>query len=84
MAKKLRVGIAGLGRIFDLNSLGYIDHPEVEIVGLCDTDPTLLQRRNAIPPGPLPPRGDAREKDLALVDLLTPLPLHAERARGER
>ena len=84
MGKKLRVGIAGLGRIFDLNCLGYIDHPEVEVVALCDADPALLRKRGKMFP-------DAQTTtryeemlgwDLDLVDLLTPHPLHAEMAEA--
>jgi predicted dehydrogenase len=34
--EKLKVGIIGCGRIFDLNILGYLDNDDVEIVCLCD------------------------------------------------
>jgi predicted dehydrogenase len=33
---KVRVGIIGLGRISSLNMLGYIRHPDAEIVAVCD------------------------------------------------
>jgi predicted dehydrogenase len=84
MAKKLRVGIAGLGRIFDLNCLGYIDHPDIEVAGLCDTDPALLERRKSLFPHA---RTTTRYEemlgwDLDLVDLLTPHPLHARMAQA--
>ena len=32
MSRPIRVGIAGLGRIFDLNGLGYIGNEDVEKV----------------------------------------------------
>jgi hypothetical protein len=38
MARKLRVGFLGLGRVFDLNVRGYLDHPEAEVSVLCDSD----------------------------------------------
>lgn len=84
MAKKLRVGIAGLGRIFDLNCLGYIDHPDIEVAGLCDTDPALLEQRKSLFPQA---RTTTRYEemlgwDLDLVDLLTPHPLHAQMAQA--
>jgi predicted dehydrogenase len=84
MAKKLRVGIAGLGRIFDLNCLGYGEHPDAEVVGLCDTDPALLERRKTLFPNA---RTTTRFEemlswDLDLVDLLTPHPLHARMAEA--
>jgi predicted dehydrogenase len=84
MAKKLRVGIAGLGRIFDLNCLGYIDHPEVEVVGLCDADPALLEQRKKLFPQARTTTNyqDILGWDLDLVDLLTPHPLHARMAQA--
>ncbi|MBM3525544.1 MAG: Gfo/Idh/MocA family oxidoreductase, partial [Alphaproteobacteria bacterium] len=80
MTSRLRVGIAGLGRVFDLNSLGYASHPDIEVVGLCDARGELVeQRRTAFP-------GARRTTDfkemlgwgLDLVDILTPHPLHAD------
>ncbi len=84
MARKLRVGIAGLGRIFDLNSLGYIDHPDIEVVGLCDTDPALLDRRKTLFPAARTTTNyqEMLGWDLDLVDLLTPHPLHANMAQA--
>ena len=82
MIRPLRVGIVGLGRIFDLNCLGYRDNPDVEVVGLCDGREDLLARR-----APLFPKAErVRELDALLrlgpdlVDVLTPHPLHAEMA----
>ena len=82
MARKLRVGIAGLGRIFDLNCLGYIDHADAEVVALCDNDPTLLQRRASLFPSARTTTDYAEmlRWDLDLVDILTPHPLHADMA----
>jgi predicted dehydrogenase len=78
MARKLRVGFVGLGRIFDLNVRGYLDHPEVEIAALCETDAALLARRAADHPGA---RATANFQDilragLDLIEILTPHPLH--------
>ena len=82
MAHPLRVGIVGLGRIFDLNCLGYRDNPDADVVALCDRREDLLDRR-----APLFPRArrvrevtELLRLDLDLVDVLTPHPLHAEMA----
>ncbi|TXL70909.1 Gfo/Idh/MocA family oxidoreductase [Vineibacter terrae] len=82
MSKPLRVGIVGLGRIFDLNGLGYIGHPEVEVVGLCDVREDTVASRQALFPGA---RGVTRYEDLLgldldLVDILSPHPLHEQMA----
>ena len=78
MARKLRVGFVGLGRVFDLNVRGYLEHPETNVAALCETDPALLARRAAEHP-------DARatcdfqeflRSDLDLIEILTPHPLH--------
>ena len=51
MARKRRVGFVGLGRVFDLNVRGYLDHPEAEVAALCDADPAILARRAGEHPG---------------------------------
>ena len=53
MARKLRIGFVGLGRVFDLNVRGYLHHPEAEIAALCERDPALLARRAAEHPDAL-------------------------------
>jgi len=78
MARKWRVGFAGLGRVFDLNRRGYLDHPEAEIAALCETDPTLLARRAAEHPQARATADFAEMLtwDLDLIEILTPHPLH--------
>ncbi len=39
---KLKIGIVGLGRIFTLNVLGYVDNPDAELYALCDRDKKSL------------------------------------------
>ena len=78
MARKLRVGFVGLGRVFDLNVRGYLDHPEAEVSALCDADPAILARRAAEHPGARA-TGDFQEflrSDLDLIEILTPHPQH--------
>jgi hypothetical protein len=43
MARKLRVGFVGLGRVFDLNVRGYLDHPQAEVSALCDAERFEIQ-----------------------------------------
>jgi predicted dehydrogenase len=82
MPRPLRVGVVGLGRIFDLNSLGYQNNPDATVVALCDTRKDLLDRRASLfPRAQLVQDLDALLRlDLDLVDVLTPHPLHAEMA----
>ena len=78
MARKLRVGFVGLGRVFDLNVRGYLDHPQAEVSALCDTDPAILARRAAEHPGAGATHDfqDILRSDLDLIEILTPHPLH--------
>jgi len=41
---KLKIGIVGLGRIFTLNVLGYINNPDAELYALCDRDKKSLKQ----------------------------------------
>ena len=36
--RPVRAAFVGLGRIYDLNRLGYVDNPDVEVVALVDPD----------------------------------------------
>jgi predicted dehydrogenase len=78
MAPKLRVGFVGLGRVFDLNVRGYLDHPEAEVSALCDADPAILARRAAEHPGARATSDfqDILRSDLDLIEILTPHPRH--------
>ncbi len=42
---QVRLGIIGLGRIADLNILGYLAHPKCELVAVCDIRPELAKKR---------------------------------------
>jgi hypothetical protein len=78
MARKLRVGFVGLGRVFDLNVRGYLDHAEAEVSALCDADPAILARRAGEHPGARATHDfqDFLGSDLDLIEILTPHPLH--------
>ncbi len=82
MARKRRIGIVGLGRIFDLNVRGYIGHAEAEVVALCDLSAKWRVQRAAEFPGAVVTDDFATflRQDLEFVDVLTPHPLHAEMA----
>ncbi|HEX5615027.1 MAG TPA: Gfo/Idh/MocA family oxidoreductase [Acidimicrobiia bacterium] len=75
-----RVGVLGLGRIFDLTTLGYRDNPDVEVVALCDLDARKVEQRLADWP-------DAHgftdvdrflAADCDVVEVLVPTPAHCE------
>lgn len=76
----IRVGLLGLGQIYELAGPAYRGNPDVEIVALFDRDPARVEQRGADWP-------DAeRCTDLAsflacdmdLVEILVPTPRHAE------
>jgi len=76
----LKVGVVGLGRIFDLNSLGYRHNPGAQIVALCDSNPEQLARRRQEFPEAFCTTDYERflAQKLDLIDVLTPHPAHAE------
>jgi predicted dehydrogenase len=78
MVRKLRVGFVGLGRVFDLNVRGYLNHPAAEISALCDADPSILAHRAVEHPGAHATQDFEKllRLDLDLFEILTPHPLH--------
>lgn len=43
---RLRVGIVGVGSVADLHAKGYLEHPDAEIVAVCDPDEDLAIQRS--------------------------------------
>ncbi len=78
MTKPLRVGIAGLGRIFDLHRVGYEGSAAAEVVALCDSREERLRERQAVFPNAAGFRDYETflQQDLDLVEVLTPHPAH--------
>jgi predicted dehydrogenase len=75
-----KVGIVGLGKIYDLMVRGYRDNPDVEIVALCDTSEDRLTERGAEWP-------EARRftdydqflyETLDVVEVVVPTPAHCD------
>jgi predicted dehydrogenase len=80
LRRPARVGIVGLGRIYDLTILGYRDNPDVEVVSLCDRDGERLAARGD--EWPAATRHTAYDaflrEDLDVVEVLVPTPLHCD------
>ena len=78
---RLRVGIVGCGRIADLHALGYRDRPDAEIAAVCDPRRELAEgRARAWGAKKIYASYEALlgDRDIDLVELLTPHHLHAE------
>ena len=82
MVTKLRVGIAGLGRIFSLHARGYRERDDAAVVALFDVDPARLAEQAAAFPDAVACHRfeDLLDAGLDLVEILTPHPHHAEQA----
>jgi predicted dehydrogenase len=78
--RPLRVGVLGLGRVYDLTITGYRDNTDAEIVALCDSDTAKLDERSAEWPDASRHTDidDFLAQDMDVVEVLTPTPTHAE------
>lgn len=81
--ERVRIGILGAGRIADLQVLGYLEHPQVDLVAVCDADAARAReratawgaRRSYTDPDRL-----FADPEVDAVDVLTPHHLHAAHA----
>jgi predicted dehydrogenase len=80
VTKPLRVGLVGLGRIFDLNCLGYRRNAGAEVVALCDSREDRLRERQALFPGAAVFQDYEAflRHGLDVVEVLTPHPAHCD------
>jgi predicted dehydrogenase len=85
IARPVRAAFIGLGRIYDLNKLGYVDNDDVDVVAIVDPSEQRRAERRADWPDA---RVFASIEELAssglavdAVELLTPIVLHEEGAR---
>lgn len=78
--RPVRVGILGLGRVYDLTILGYRDNADAEVVALCDADASKLDVRGAEWPEAKRCRSVAEllSCELDVVEVLLPTPAHAD------
>jgi predicted dehydrogenase len=83
VADTLRMGFVGCGRIADLQSLGYLEHPRAAIVAVCDVDGARARSR-AEAWGATRVYTDVEkllsDPDLDAVEILTPHDLHEAHA----
>jgi predicted dehydrogenase len=80
LGRPARVGVVGLGRIFDLTVRGYRDNEDAQIVALCDRDPERLAARcEQIPDATgCTDLAELLALDLDVVEVLVPTPAHCD------
>src|SRR3954453_7156258 len=78
--RPVRLAVVGLGQISELVLPTYLERDDVVIVGLCDRDPTRLDRwRGACPDAITTTDLDELLRvDADVVDVLVPTPAHAD------
>jgi len=84
--RPVRAAFVGLGRIYDLNRLAYVDNPDVEVVALVDPDEDRCRRRHVDWPHAttFASVDELADSGLAVdaVEALLPIVLHADRVVG--
>jgi predicted dehydrogenase len=80
---RVRIGMLGLGRIADLQCLGYREHPDAELAAVCDLDEARARARAdawGVPRVYARPEQLFADREIDAVDIATPHDLHAEHA----
>ncbi|MHA1799645.1 MAG: Gfo/Idh/MocA family protein [Candidatus Helarchaeota archaeon] len=76
---KLKIGVVGLGRIFTLNVLGYVENPDVGLYAFCDKDKKALQEASekfGVKKTYTSYDEFLKDDELDLIDILTPHSQH--------
>src|SRR5215470_9892063 len=78
--RRVRVGILGLGQVYDLCVTGYQGNPDAEIVALCDVEPCRVDERAGDWPNAerFVDIEDFLQAEMDLVEVLVPTPLHCD------
>jgi predicted dehydrogenase len=82
-SERIGIGFVGCGRIADLQCLGYVDHPRVEVRGVCDVDERRAHQRArewGVPRVHRDLESLLSDPGIDAVEILTPHHLHAEHA----
>jgi predicted dehydrogenase len=80
---RVRIGMLGLGRIADLQCLGYREHPGAELFAVCDVDAERARARGEAWGATriyTDPEALFADPDVDAIDVLTPHDLHADHA----
>jgi len=80
LGRPARVGIVGLGKVYDLTIRGYVDNSDAEIVALCDSDADRLAERGTQWPSAerFTDYDEFLRSDMDVVEVLVPTPAHCE------
>ena len=76
---KVRLGVLGAGNIADMNVAGYLEHPDCDVLAVCDVDGALAgeaARRWDVPRSYSDIDELLADDDIDAVEILTPTHLH--------
>ncbi len=76
---KLRLGVLGAGNIADMNVAGYLQHPQCDVLAVCDADGDVARgaaERWGVPKVYTDADALLADPDLDAVEILTPTHLH--------
>ena len=82
---KVRLGVLGTGNIADLNVAGYLEHPDCDVVAVCDVHEELARdaaQRWGVPTVYTDMDALLADDGIDAVEILTPTHLHAAHIRA--